>query len=111
MIFILDELESLPGKGEALLALCEARYFPDARRRGLTLVHRLVSPPLWLDDDINRIVLLWSLPDAEAFWRKNNLGRRDTEVIAIWAEIDRHAGTRRRSTLADPADFARLANG
>jgi hypothetical protein len=109
MIFILDELESLPGCGEALHDFCAAHYLPDAARRGLTLVHRLVSPPLWLDDGSNLIMLLWSLPDTKAFWRKNELGRRDPDVLAIWAGIDRLVRSRRRHTLADPADFAALA--
>jgi hypothetical protein len=111
MIFILDQLVSRPGDGEALHRLYHDRYVPGAARRGMVLLHSLVSPPLWLDDGANRLLFLWSLVDAAAVWRKNELGRRDPEVQGWWTEVDRLAASRRRDTLADPADFARLADG
>ncbi|MES2290785.1 MAG: hypothetical protein V4530_13710 [Pseudomonadota bacterium] len=111
MIFILDQLQSLPGQGKALHDLCREVYLPAAAERGLTLVHSLVSPPLWLDDDSNMLFFLWSLPDAKAFWRKNELGRRDPAVHDWWAQVDRLTMSRDRRTLADPADFDRLAGG
>jgi hypothetical protein len=111
MIFILDQLVSRDGEGEALHTLYRDEYIPGAEARGMKLVHRLVSPPLWLDDGANRLLFLWRLPDADGFWRKNNLGRRDPVVQGWWAKVDRLAASRRRDTLADPADFTRLADG
>lgn len=108
MIYIRDELVSQPGVGEALHALYLETYVPGAILRGMELVHSLVSPPLWLDDGANLLLFLWRLPDADAVWRKNNLGRRDPEIHAWWATVDRLAASRRRDTLADPADFATL---
>ncbi|WP_170304667.1 hypothetical protein [Croceicoccus estronivorus] len=111
MIFILDQFESHPGDGEALHAFCHERYVPGAIARGMTLVHSLVSPPLWLDDGANRLFFLWSLADAEAFWAKNNLGRRDPDVHELWAELDCRVASRRRDTMADQTCFDVLARG
>ncbi|MDB5673949.1 MAG: hypothetical protein JWM65_931 [Sphingomonas bacterium] len=111
MIFILDQLAALPGKGQALDGFYRERYAPGALARGMALVQHLVAPPLWLGEGENRLLYLWRLPDAAAFWRKNNLGRRDPEVHAIWAEIDAMVSSRQRDTLADPADFDALADG
>jgi hypothetical protein len=110
VIYIVDQLVSHPGGGEALHAAYVARYVPGAEARGMELIKTLVSPPLWLDDGANLLMFLWRLPDTAAFWRKNNLGRRDPEVQGWWREIDQLAASRRRDTLADPADFATLAN-
>jgi hypothetical protein len=111
MIHLCDQIVSRIGEGESLHRLYLEDYVPGATARGMELVHGLVSPPLWLDDGANLLMFLWRLPDAEAFWRKNNLGRRDPAVRACWARIDRLAVSRRRDTLADPGDFARLAHG
>jgi len=110
MIYILDQIIAQLGKGAALDALYRDQYVPGAQERGMELVMTLVSPPLWLDDGENRLLYLWRLPDAAAFWRKNNLGRRDPEVHAVWAAIDALASARQRDTLADPADFRALAD-
>lgn len=111
MIFILDQFRSLPGQGKALHDLCREYYLPAAAKRGMTLVHSLVSPPLWLEDDSNMLCFLWRLPDAAAFWQKNELGRRSADVHQWWAEVDRLTLSRTRHTLADPVDFDRLADG
>ena len=110
MIVIRDELTARAGEGQALFDLYMADYAPGARQRGMTLTHTLVSPPLWLDDGVNILLFVWTLPDAPAFWRKNNLGRRDPEVRACWARIEALVVSRRRDTFADPADFAALAD-
>jgi len=111
MIYLCDQLVSRTGEGEALHRLYREDYVPGAALRGMELVHSLVSPPLWLDDGANLLMFLWRLPDVEAFWRKNDLGRRDPAVRDWWAKVDRLAASRRRDTLADPGDFARLADG
>ncbi len=110
MIIIRDELTARPGQGQALFDLYMTAYAPGARERGLTLTHTLVSPPLWLEDGVNTLLFVWTLPDAVAFWRKNNLGRRAPAVRACWARIEALAVSRRRDTFADPADFAALAD-
>lgn len=111
MIYILDQITARIGKGAALDALYRERYAPGAGARGMELVLTLVSPPLWLDDGENKLLYLWRLPDAAAFWRKNNLGRRDPDVRATWTAIDALASKRQRDTLADPAEFATLIHG
>ena len=110
MIYILDQITAQIGKGEALDTLYRARYVPGAQERGMELAMTLVSPPLWRDDGENRLLYLWRLSDAAACWRKNNLGRRDPAVLAAWEAIDALASARQRDTLADPADFAALAD-
>jgi hypothetical protein len=110
MIFILDRIVSQPGQGQKLHDLYMAEYAPGARDRGMVLDRILVSPPLWLDDGVNRLLFLWRLPDTTAFWRKNELGRRDQAVRDVWARVDAIAAERQRDTLADPANFAILAD-
>ena len=110
MIFLLDQLVSSAGQGKSLHDLYLADYAPGATTRGMTLEQTLVSPPLWLTDGVNRLFFLWSLADTAAFWRKNNLGRRDPEVVATWARIDALCESRRRDTLADLMDFTALAD-
>jgi hypothetical protein len=111
MIYLCDQLVSRIGGGEKLHRLYLEGYVPGATLRGMELVHELVSPPLWLDDGSNLLMFLWRLPDIDAFWRKNDLGRRDPVVQDWWATVDRLAASRRRDTLADPDAFARLADG
>lgn len=63
-IFLVDELVAQPGQGEALLQAYRARYVPGAQARGLTLVHQLVSPLLWLSEQSNTLLFLLSAADC-----------------------------------------------
>lgn len=110
LIQVVDELVSQPGRGAELHRLYISAYAPGAMARGMTLDRTMVSPPLWLDDGANRLLFLWTIADTAGFWRKNNLGRRNPQVTAIWARIDSLCASRRRDTFADPSDFARLAD-
>ncbi|MDB5432278.1 MAG: hypothetical protein JWP35_3394 [Caulobacter sp.] len=109
-VYILDRLVSLPGQGRALHAAYLEDYAPGARARGMTLVTELVSPPVWQEDGGNTLVFLWRVEGAAGFWKKNNLGRRDPAVRAWWAMAEMMILSRSRDTLADPADFAALAD-
>ncbi|MCV7385519.1 hypothetical protein [Mycolicibacter longobardus] len=101
-IWVLDEITVRPGKGPAFLADYLEHYVPLVRRCGLTLAHRLVEPAMWLDDEPNRMLFLWSAPDPETIWRAKHTLRQDPEVLAWWqVQAPPMIECRRRATLAE----------
>ena len=76
-IYILDEMTAKPGQAEALLAAYMEKYAPAARERGMILVHRWVTPPLWLKEQSNTLYVIWTVQGAKAWWQMSFLGRRD----------------------------------
>lgn len=101
MIYIVDELISRPGEGEALLALYRDRYVRAARARGMTLAKTLVEPCFWRSDGPNRLIFLWSIADTADAWAKKIAVRWDEDLPALWGEIDASAVSRKRSMLCD----------
>jgi len=45
-IYYLDHITAVPGKAKALLDFYMKSYVPKAEARGMTLLHRLVAPPV-----------------------------------------------------------------
>ncbi|WP_294047992.1 hypothetical protein [Sphingopyxis sp.] len=109
-VHAIDEIVAKPGEGKALLEDYLARYAPGARARGMTLEQILVSPPMWLDDQSNTLVFLWSLAGAGAWWQMRFVGGNDPDVGAWWADADARAVSRRRFFASDPADMERLCD-
>lgn len=110
-IWILDEVTTRPGQGPAFLAAYMERYAPRAQARGMTLAHRMVEPAMWLDDAPNRILFVWTLPNAGAVWGSKHVARPDPEVARWWnEEAPAFIESRRRSTLADADMLAELAD-
>ena len=58
------------------------------RERGLTLEHLWRSPPADLVADGTRLTIVWSVPDAAAWWRQRGLAGQDPSVVAFWADLD-----------------------
>lgn len=106
MIWLLDRYEVKPGRLRELQSGLESRYLPGARRRGLTLVGQWITPPLELAQQGNELLVLWSLPDREAFWRMRAGSGADPEVRAWWAEADALVVRRERQFLGAPQDAA-----
>ena len=100
MIWLLDRYAVKPGRLGELQAAFEARGLPSARRRGLTLVGRWITPPVELEQEGNELLVLWSLPDAEAFWPMRIGAGTDAEVAAWWNEVDALVLRRERQFLA-----------
>lgn len=100
MIYLLDRYEVKPGRLHELQAGFESRYLPGAQRRGLTLVGRWVSPPVELEQGGNELLVLWSLPDREAFWKMRIGSGTDPEVSGWWREADSLVLSRERKFLS-----------
>ena len=110
-IWIIDEVVAKPGRGEAFLEAYMARYAPGARRRGLRLAHRMVEPAFWLQDASNRLVLVWTAPDADAVWASKHMARNDAEVLRWWEEeAAEFIVSRRRAVLAEADAIAGLTD-
>lgn len=100
MIWIIDEVETKPGMGEAFLTAYMSRYAPGAEARGLRLAHRMVEPAMWMRDASNRLLLIWEAPEVIALWEAKKQSRADPSVADWWEEADRYLISRRRSTQA-----------
>jgi hypothetical protein len=109
-IYILDQVTTRPGQGQAFLDAYMTRYAPGAEARGMTLVHSWVTPPLWLDDQPNTLFIVWSVKGAPAWWQMSFQSRRDPEVTAWWEEAQTMMISRHRSFLGDVADIASLTD-
>jgi hypothetical protein len=106
VIWLLDRYEAMPGRLRELQAAFESRYLPGARRRGLTLVGRWVTPPIELEQGGNELLVLWSLPDREAFWKMRIGSGSDPEVRAWWEAADALVVRRERQFLVAPEESA-----
>jgi hypothetical protein len=110
-VFVIDDLTAKPGQGEALERAYLERYAPGAARRGMKLVHRLVSPPYWLPDGSNRLLFIWTLPGPGGAWAMKHAGRQDPELVAWWTEeAPRLVAARTRAICAEAADLPELAD-
>lgn len=110
-IWVLDEITVRAGQGPAFLAAYLAHYAPLVQRCGLTLVHRLVEPAMWLDDEPNRILFLWSAPDPQTIWQAKHLLRQDSAVTTWWQQqVPQMIEHRRRATLAEADALQALAD-
>ena len=99
MIQILDEILLDPEQIPALLALLDQRYLPQAARRGLSLLQRWVSPPVAVPGELNRLWLLWQVPDVWGYYAMRS--GAGAEVVAFWGAVDDLCRHRRRHVLGD----------
>lgn len=99
MIRILDEIFLDPEQIPALLTLLEERYLPQAASRGLTLLQRWVSPPVAVPGELNRLWLLWQVPDVWGYYAMRS--GAGSEVAEFWGEVDDLCRRRQRHVLGD----------
>ena len=110
-VFVIDDLTARPGQGEALQRAYREHYAPGALRRGMTLVHELVSPPYWLPDGANRLLFVWSAPGPAGVWAMKHAGRQDPSVVAWWSdEAPRLVASRSRAICASAGDLPELGD-
>jgi hypothetical protein len=98
-IYILDEVEPLPGRIAAYRDAYLAQYAPAARERGMTLESVRQSPAIELPEGGTVLEFLWSVPDLDGWWRMRFTGEADKQ--AWWSRSDTLARTRRRRFLVD----------
>ena len=108
-IFLIDELVSRPGEGEALLGAYRRLIAGPAEQRGMWLSRTLVEPCVWCKTSANRLIFMWSLPNAAAAWRQKSTNRHDPEIAAAWREIDSMAAERKRALVCDAEMVGELA--
>lgn len=109
-IYILDQITPKPGRAKEVFDLYMEKYAPKARERGMTLVHRLVAPPMWLKEQSNTLFIMWTVQGAGAWWRMSHIGRRDPTVAGFWKEIEPLIENRHRCFPSDVADMESLGN-
>jgi len=110
-LYVVDDVTVKPGAGKAFLDAYMARYVPGAQARGLKLVYRLVSPPVWLQDQSNRLLFVWMAADAAGVWTSKFAGRADPLLAAWWErEAAPYIESRSRSIFSEPADIGALVD-
>lgn len=109
-IFVIDRIVARPGRGKALFDRYVQDYVPLATGRGLTLQHRLVSPPVWLEEQSNTLLFIWSVQGAGAYWGAEAIARYTPGTSDFWREIEPMVESRTRSVAAGADDMESLAN-
>lgn len=110
-IFVIDRITARPGLGEALLERYLREYVPVAEKRGFTLVHRWVAPPVWLmGTQGNVLTFIWSVEGVANYWEYIRQQRTDPGSGDWWHEIEPMVAERTRSVASEPADMGRLAD-
>jgi hypothetical protein len=83
-ISILDRLIVRPGRLEQLLAGLRENYLPNARGRGMTLAGVHVLPPEAIDGVAQEVMIVWTVPDFQAFFAMRGQACFDPSVAAFW---------------------------
>jgi hypothetical protein len=77
----------------------------------MTLVHTLVEPALWLRDQSNRLLFIWTVPGSRELWTAKRTARTDPDVLAWWSgDVNALIETRRRGVFADASELDALAD-
>ena len=109
-VFIVDEFVSAPGKGRELLDAYRARYAPGAIARGMQPGFTIVSPPVWLDDQANRLLISWTVSGAGGWWGQAIQSRGDPAIAEFWASVAPLVASRSRHSGATPEAIAELTD-
>jgi len=110
-IWIVDDITVRPGKGPDFVQAYMSQYAPGAVQRGMTLANRMVDPALWLQDQPNRILFVWTVPDAAAVWNCKYAARQDPAVLKWWRDqAPPFIQSRSRMIMGDVDDLQELSN-
>jgi hypothetical protein len=108
-VYLVDQVVVKPGQGEAFLNAYRERYVPGAQARGMRLEKTWVSPPMWLDDQSNTLLFIWSLQGAQGFWAMSFQGRQDPSLQQWWhEEAASMIESRQRYLASDVVDLTTL---
>jgi len=94
-IHIVERISTRPGAARAMAEAIRRDYLPLAGERGMTLDRILVSPPIFDPELSNEVTVLWTVPDAKAWWLMAKSGRADTRAADFWRShadliVERH---------------------
>lgn len=109
-VFVIDRVVAKPGCARKFVDTYLAEYAPGARARGMTLCDILVSPPIWLEDQANIVIVTWTLPSAQAWWEMTWKGRPDPALGEWWSGIGELIVERTRSFAAAADDVDGLCD-
>ena len=110
-IFVIDELEIVPGQLGAFLDAFESDYRPNAESRGQRLLYRLVTPPIEAQrlshspPIAQSVLLIWELAGLSGFWGMRSQNATD-EVAAWWTKAEAFFVSRTRRFAASPESIA-----
>jgi hypothetical protein len=107
-VYVVDQLVARPGQAQALLQAYREHYIPGAQARGMRLEHSWVTPPLWLEEQSNTLLFVWSLPGAAGFWAMSFKSRQDPAVEDWWRQAASLVESRQRYVAGEVAELARL---
>ncbi|RVT90866.1 hypothetical protein [Sphingomonas crocodyli] len=86
-ITITDIIDAAPGRAAEVHKAYMDDYAPTARARGMELEQALISPPIYLTGQSNRLTFVWSVPDTAGFWKARLGGAGMPAVRGFWAKI------------------------
>lgn len=86
-ITITDIIDAVPGRAAEVHKAYMADYAPAAQARGMTLQDALISPPIYLTDQSNRLTFVWTVPDTAGFWKTRHAASADPGVRGFWTKI------------------------
>ena len=109
-VYIVDRVETRPGRAREFVNRYLAEYAPGAIGRGMTLAQVLVAPPLWLDDRPNTVTVTWELDGPTGWWEMTWQARPDPGLGRWWAGVDHLITRRTRESAAAAADIEALAD-
>lgn len=109
-VFVIDRVVTRPGRAREFVDTYIAEYAPGAAERGMTLRSVLVSPPIWLDDDVNTVTVTWALPSPQAWWEMTWKGRPDPDLGRWWDRIGTLVVERSRSVASAADDVDGLSD-
>lgn len=110
-IYVMDCITARPGCGPEVLRRYVEHYVPVALSRGLTLCHKWVHPPVWLEGhQSNVIYFVWSVIGAAGYWSVEAKARWDETTPDFWRDLDEVIVGRTRQVLAEETDIASLCD-
>ena len=109
-IYVVDEMLAVPGEGRALLERYRTEYMPSAVERGMKLERVLVSPPVWLDEQSNRLLITWTVDSVGAWWGMASQSRYDPSVKDFWQSVSDMIVERQRFFASADGDVEALSD-
>jgi hypothetical protein len=109
-IYLLDQVVPKAGRGQQFLNAYMQRYAPGAEARGMKLEFTWITPPLWLDNQVNTLFFIWSMRGVAGWWAMQMHARRDPSLADWWRDAEQMIESRQRRFLANISDVTSLTH-